>query len=181
MSKTLMQVLGETLGTKFAKITEVFARKGNVSVEFDTLEKLEGLIKRLNSAVFEGSAENELDTLAEVSAFLNENRDKILAASEHIEVVNDLVTADTGKALSAAQGMVLKDAVDGVSAAVSGCLQSAKGYTDEQIRGVTNSLAALSTALSGKADVVAVYTKTEMGTVEEFTASFSGAAGDIFK
>lgn len=183
-TKTMMQVLGEVLGGKFAKITELFAKKGNVSAEYDTLEKLEALIKKLNQAVFTGTAENELDTLAEISAFLTENKAKILAAGGGLttaDIVNDLVTTDANKALAAPQGKALKNLIDGVAEAVSRCLVDAKSYTDTQLRGVTASLTELSNTLKDKANSSEVYKIAEVGTTEEFTSSFESVCGEHFK
>lgn len=183
-TKTMMQVLGEVLGGKFAKITELFAKKGNVSEEYDTLEKLESLIKKLNKTVFEGTAENGLDTLAEISAFLAENKDNILAAKNTLstaDLVDNLTTADQSKALAASQGKQLKEMVDTLSLAVNECLTDANSYTDTQLQNISQTLTQLTNSLKEKANSNEVYTKTEVGSTEEFTASFENACGDNFK
>lgn len=184
MGKTMMTVLGETVGAMFAKAATLFARKGNVSAEYDTLEKLEVLIKRLNASVFEGTAENDLDTLAEISAFLSTNKEKILSAGGGIgagDVVDHLNSDDGGKVLSAKQGKVLKGLVDDCEQKIGDCLTSANGYTNDRVAVVNESLSNLATALSGKANGADVYLKSEVGTTEQFVAAFNANAGSVYK
>lgn len=183
-TKTILTTLGETIGTMFARAATIFAQKGNVSPEFDTLEKLEALIRQLNKAVFEGTAENDLDTLAEISAFLAANKDKIITSGSHLttaDIINTLDSTDTTKPLAAAQGKALKTLIDTASASISGCLTSANGHTDTEIAKISQTLTAISTALADKAGKTETYLKTEIGTTDEFTAAFSQAAGNTYK
>ena len=76
-----MQTLGEIVGAKFAKITELFAQKGQVSAEYDNLGKIERIVKDLNDTVFIGEADQALDSLPKITAFLNENKDHIETSS----------------------------------------------------------------------------------------------------
>lgn len=184
MGTTMMSVLGQTVGAMFAKAATIFARKGNVSGDYDTLEKLEAFVKRLNQAVFDGTTENDLDTLAEISAFLTANKVKILAAGSGLavgDVVDGLTSDDGGKVLSAKQGKVLKGLIDDVVKSVADCLKSANGYTDGKIGVVNEALSNLTAALSGKVNQADVYLKTEVGTTAEFTTAFNESAGNIYK
>lgn len=182
--KSLMQTLGDVLGAKFAKITELFARKGNVSEGFDTLEKLEVLIRRLNQAVFEGSGENGLDTLAEISVFLTENRERILSIGAGLtgeDIVDSLSSDDSRKVLAASQGKALKASIDSVIVSIGTCLENAKSYTDGQVSSIAQSLASINISLQGKAEATAVYTQAEVGTPEEFRVAFESVCGNDFK
>lgn len=184
MGTTMMSILGQTVGAMFARAATIFAQKGDVSGDFDTLEKLETLIKRLNKAVFEGTAENELDTLAEISTFLTANKSKILSAGSGLAAADvvDNLTSDAGnKVLSAKQGKVLKGLIDDAVKAIGDSLISANSYTDGKISTVNQSLTNLTTALSGKVNKADVYLKTELGTTTEFTTAFNESAGNVYK
>ena len=100
--KTMMQTLGEMIGAKFAKITEIFAQKGQVSEAYDNLGKIERIVKGFNDSVFVGSEDKELDSLPKITAFLTENKD-------HIESPGITGTADEfTTAFEAAAGELFK-------------------------------------------------------------------------
>lgn len=184
LMKTIMTLLGENIGAMFAKAAEIFAKKGNVSTDFDTLEKLEILIKRLNQAVFDGTEENQLDTLAEISTFLNTNKDKILATAHSIskeDIINNLASDAIDKPLAAAQGKALKILIDDAGQAINSCLNTAEEYTNTKISEINQTLTALSQTLNNKVNTTDVYLKTEIGTSDEFTAAFNTTAGETYK
>lgn len=148
-SNTLMKELGAFVGQQFASVI------GGATGNYNSLGKLEVLIKGLDTLVRGSDEGGDFDTLTQIKAFLTMHKNDILAIVNKLDkmsVVNVLTVtndaANQGKALAAPQGKVLKDLIDGVTASV----------------GV-------------KADRAEIVSKAEFGTVAEFTSAFNTATG----
>lgn len=148
-SNTLMKELGAFVGQQFASVI------GGATGNYNSLGKLEILIKRLDVLVKGSDEGGDFDTLTQIKTFLMEHKSDILAVVNKLDktsLVNALTAANDAanqvKALAAPQGKVLKDLIDGLTASV----------------GV-------------KADRSEIVSKTEFGTVAEFTSAFNMATG----
>lgn len=156
--RNVMQELGAFLGGKFAKIVNEFAQIGNASAEYNSLGKIEAIIKALDIVVKGTEGSEDFDTLTKISTFLKTNKTAIASIGSKMnksDIINALTASDTtinqSKALAAPQGKILKDTID-----------------------------TLTLNVNQKADASAVYTKTEIGTNAEFTTAFNTTAGSLF-
>lgn len=89
----------------------------------DIRNSLEALRDRVNAAL--NSDDVTLDQLAEIVAYIKSNRSLIDAITTSkvsvVDIVNDLTTSVANKPLSAAQGAVLKELIDRLTASLSNC------------------------------------------------------------
>lgn len=120
MDQNLMQTLGAFLGEKFAKITLLFAQKGEVSAEYDTLKKVEDKIKNVSSSV--------------INAILK------------TDIISNLTSADNTKVLAASQGKALKDSITDLSTTLAGKADSTTVLTKAEIGATADFTTAFNTA-----------------------------------
>ncbi|MBQ1211986.1 MAG: hypothetical protein IIX69_01055, partial [Clostridia bacterium] len=140
------------------------------SAHSDLRNLITGLTNRINAIA--NSTDTDLDQLAEIVTYIKSNKsliDSITTSKVSVtDIVNDLISNVTNKPLSAAQGVVLKGLIDGLSsskldaskladaitdalseAKASGEFEGADGERGNGILNITGGLAAYTTAVNG--------------------------------
>lgn len=111
---------------------KIDALKDGVAADGDTLAKLRGLIQGIQTLLTSDNA--SLDTLQEVVDFVELHQSDLEALGAGkvnvSDIINVLTDTSSNKPLSAAQGKVLKDALDALTAVVGG-KQPAGNYVVE--------------------------------------------------
>lgn len=101
-----------------AASTAVSTHNSNTAAHNDIRQLITELTTRLNALA--DSDDTTLDQLSEVVAYIKSNKSLIDAITtakiSYTDIVNDLITNNSGKPLSAAQGVALKALIDAVSA-----------------------------------------------------------------
>ena len=93
----------------------VSSHNTNTSAHSDIRDLITGLTNRLNAVA--NSTDTDLDTLAEIVAYIKSNKSLIDSVTTNkvnvSDIVNNLTTNVSNKPLSAAQGVALKSLIDG--------------------------------------------------------------------
>lgn len=121
---------------------------------------VEGLNNRLNALA--NSEDVDLDQMAELVAYIKDNRELIEQVTTGkvsvTDIVNDLVTNVANKPLSAAQGVALKKLIDDLEASIPSGITVDSALSDSSTNPVQNKV--INTALAGKAPTQFVMTLT---------------------
>ena len=155
----------------------ISAHNTNTSAHNDIRELITALTTRLNALA--DSDDTTLDQLSEVVAYIKNNKsliDGITTSKVSVtDIVNDLVTNNAGKPLSAAQGVALKALIDTVSASLTshtGNTSNPHGVTLAQL-GVTATAAEIN-ALDGCGVTNFNDLKTALAGAKIATGSYTG-------
>lgn len=156
----------------------VYDPKGKKTDIFAYAEQLvQGLTTRLNALA--DSDDATLDQLSEIVAYIKSNKsliDAITTAKVSVsDIVNDLVTNNASKPLSAAQGVALKALIEQAAASVGAHNQSAGTITEGTFAGqvVANAAAVADTSVAQLRNIFA-------GTTDLVDGVSSLAPGDIY-
>lgn len=148
MADTTMKQLGAFIGGQIAQL------KGNVTVDYNSLGKLETFIRELENLIKGTEAGGELDSLVKVKNFLNDYKAGIKSIPDKLDktaIVNNLTVTNEAvnqeKVLAAPQGKVIKDLIDNLTKAVN--------------------------EKASKTDIIM---KNDLGTLADFTEAFNTAS-----
>lgn len=118
-NQTAEQVGADPAGTAASVVS---AHNTNAAAHADIRELISEMAARLNALA--DSDDETLDQMSEVVAYIKANKDLIesitTAKVSVADIVNDLVTNDAERPLSAAQGVALKGLIDALTTAVAG-------------------------------------------------------------
>lgn len=116
--------------------SEVSTHNTNTEAHNDIRLLIEGLTSRLNALA--NSDDTTLDQMAEVVAYIKDNRELISQITTDkvnvSDIVNDLVTNVSNKPLSAAQGVALKALIDEIPSWAKA--ENKPEYTTDEITGI---------------------------------------------
>lgn len=155
--------------------------KDGVASDGDTLAKLRNLIQGLQTLMM--SDDINLDTVQELVTRIKSDEGLITSLTTNkvnvVDIINVLTSTNTAKPLSAAQGKVLKDALDSeTTARTTGdatALTSAKAYADSQVASEANARTAAiavetTRAINAEADIIASVTQEKNNRIAAINA-----------
>ena len=171
VSKAYKDQNGDVIDTTYVKKSQIVDAVDSTSttqpLSANQGKYLKGFLDTLSDYIYNGASNTSIDRLSEIFAFLvnhddDETLDALLAAKVSIaDLVDNLTSEVTNKALTAKQGYVLKNLVD-LKVAIADIVDNLT--TDNAAKPLSakqgKALKALIDALdSAKADASAVYTK----------------------
>lgn len=138
----------------------------------DSLQKLADMVN-----AFLDSDDQTLDQLTEIIGYIKENRDLITAITNGkvnvSDIVDNLITADYSKPLSARQGKILKELIDKLESAISSANTTANNA--QSIAVEARSTASNAWERAGNVDTIANEAKTVAENVHKYART-----GDVY-